>query len=56
LVQSIREGGDIGIPVMIGDDEISKKAFTDFGDNAIRAISLRNANLPVTELSEVLVG
>jgi ATP-binding protein involved in chromosome partitioning len=54
LVQSIREGGDIGIPVMIGDDEISKKAFTDFGDNAIRAISLRNANLPVTELSEVL--
>ncbi|MGN6539634.1 MAG: Mrp/NBP35 family ATP-binding protein [Ginsengibacter sp.] len=56
LVQSIREGGDIGIPVMIGDDEISKKAFTDFGDNAIRAISLRNANLPVTELSEVFVG
>ncbi len=56
LVQSIREGGDIGIPVMIGDDEISKKAFTHFGDNAIRAISLRNANLPVTELSEVLVG
>lgn len=56
LVQSIREGGDIGIPVMIGDDEISKKAFTDFGDNAIRAISLRNANLPVTELSEVLAG
>ncbi len=56
LVQAIREGGDIGIPVMIGDDEISKKAFTEFGDNAIRAISLRNANLPVTELSELLVG
>ncbi len=56
LIQSIREGGDIGIPVMIGDDEISKKAFTDFGDNAIRAISLRNANLPVTELSDVLAG
>jgi ATP-binding protein involved in chromosome partitioning len=56
LVQSIREGGDIGIPVMIGDDEISKKAFMDFGDNAIRAISLRNANLPVTELSEILAG
>jgi ATP-binding protein involved in chromosome partitioning len=55
LVQSIREGGDIGIPVMIGDDEISKKAFTDFGDNAIRAISMRNAQLAATEVSEVLV-
>jgi ATP-binding protein involved in chromosome partitioning len=55
LVQSIREGGDIGIPVMIGDDEISKKAFTDFGDNAIRVISMRNAQLAATEVSEVLV-
>lgn len=54
LVQSIREGGDIGIPVMLGDDAISKKAFTEFGDNAIRAISMRNAQLPITEVSEVL--
>ncbi len=29
LVQSIREGGDIGIPVMVSDDEVSKKAFRD---------------------------
>lgn len=54
LVQSIREGGDIGIPVMLGDDAVSKKAFTEFGDNAIRAISMRNAQLPATEVSEVL--
>src|SRR6476660_7085132 len=27
LVQSVREGGDIGVPVMVSDDEISKKAF-----------------------------
>jgi ATP-binding protein involved in chromosome partitioning len=54
LVKEIREGGDIGIPVMIGDDEISKKAFTDFGDNAIRAISMRNAQLAATEVSEIL--
>jgi hypothetical protein len=39
---------------MIGDDVISKKAFTEFGDRAVRAISLRNAQLPVTEVSEVL--
>ncbi len=51
LVQSIREGGDIGVPVMIGDDEISKKAFKEFSDNAIRRIAIRNSQLPVTEVS-----
>ncbi|MGH2645961.1 MAG: Mrp/NBP35 family ATP-binding protein [Ginsengibacter sp.] len=54
LVQSIREGGDAGIPVMIGDDEISKNAFIEFSDNAIRGIAMRNAQLPVTEVSEIL--
>ena len=54
LVQSIREGGDIGIPVMISDDEVSKKAFIEFSDNAIRGIAMRNAQLPATEVSEVL--
>ena len=54
LVQSIREGGDIGIPVMMSDDEISKNAFIELSDNAIRGISMRNAQLPATEVSEVL--
>lgn len=56
LVQSIREGGDLGIPVMIGDDSVSKEAFMEFGDNAIRAISMRNAQLPATEVTEILGG
>ena len=54
LVQSIREGGDAGIPVMVGDDDISKSAFIEFSDNAIRGIAMRNAQLPATEVSEVL--
>ena len=54
LVQTIREGGDIGVPVMIGDDEISKKAFMEFADNAIRGISMKNALLPSEEVSETL--
>lgn len=54
LVQSIREGGDLGIPVMISDDEVSKKAFIEFSDNAIRGIAMRNAQLPATEVSEIL--
>ncbi|HEY5370359.1 MAG TPA: Mrp/NBP35 family ATP-binding protein [Hanamia sp.] len=54
LVQSIREGGDIGIPVMIGDDEISKDAFIEFSGNAIRGIAMRNAQVPLAEVSEIL--
>ena len=54
LIQSIREGGDMGIPAMISDDEISKKAFTEFSDNVVRGIAMRNAQLPATEVSEVL--
>ena len=30
LVQSIREGGDQGVPIMMSDDEITKKAFEEF--------------------------
>ncbi|MEO5650909.1 MAG: Mrp/NBP35 family ATP-binding protein [Ginsengibacter sp.] len=54
LVQSIREGGDIGVPVMIGDDEVSRKAFTEFSQNAIRGISIRNAQMPATKITEIL--
>jgi len=54
LVQSIREGGDIGVTVMIGDDQISRNAFMEFSDNAVRGIAMRNAQLPATEVSEIL--
>jgi ATP-binding protein involved in chromosome partitioning len=53
LVQSIREGGDLGIPVMVSDDEISKKAFINFAGNAVRGIAMRNANLAPTEIQQV---
>ncbi len=43
LVQSIREGGDLGIPIMISDDEISKNAFLAFAGNAVRGIAVKNA-------------
>ena len=43
IVQSIREGGDKGVPVMIGDDQISKDAFLSFASNTIRAIAIANA-------------
>ena len=43
LVQSIREGGDLGIPIMASDDNISKKAFSEFAGNAVRGIAVKNA-------------
>jgi len=55
IVQSIREGGDLGIPIMVSDDAITKKAFTDFAGNAVRGIAMRNANIVPTEVQEVLV-
>src|SRR6201996_762885 len=39
LVQSIREGGDMGVPAMIGDDAISQKAFRDFAGSVARSIA-----------------
>jgi ATP-binding protein involved in chromosome partitioning len=54
LVQTIREGGDAGVPVMMSDDTISKQPFLDFAANAIRGIAMRNAEMPATEVSEVL--
>ena len=54
IVQSIREGGDQGIPVMMGDDAITKKAFEEFAAAAARSISMRNANMSATEVAEVV--
>ena len=50
IVQSIREGGDLGVPAMLGDDEVSKKAFMNFAGNAVRGIAIRNANLAPMEM------
>ena len=53
IVQSIREGGDQGIPAMVGDDAVSQKAFMDFASNAVRGIAMRNANLEPTQIIEI---
>jgi ATP-binding protein involved in chromosome partitioning len=54
IVQSIREGGDAGVPAMVSDDGITKKAFEEFAGNAVRAIAMRNANMPATQIQEIL--
>jgi len=54
LVQSIREGGDAGIPVMIGEDEFAISAFMEFAGNAVRSISMLNANIGMERVAEIV--
>lgn len=52
LVQSIREGGDQGVPIMMGDDAITRKAFEDFASIVVRSIAMRNANVSAEKIAE----
>ena len=54
LVQSIREGGDQGIPLVISDDEITKKAFFEFAGNVARSASMRNAHMKTEAIAEAV--
>ena len=54
LVQNIREGGDIGVPAMMGDDEITKEAFREFAGVVARSVSMRNAHMNAEEVAEVV--
>ncbi len=55
LVQSIREGGDSGVPIMAGTDTVTQQAFIDFAGKAARGIAMRNANMAPTVIQEVAV-
>ena len=54
LVQSIREGGDEGVPVMVSNDTITKDAFIEFAGSAVRSIAMRNANMAATKVVEMM--
>jgi ATP-binding protein involved in chromosome partitioning len=54
IVQSIREGGDIGVPVMMGDDMVTKKAFEGFASYVVRSIAMRNANISAEKIAETV--
>ncbi len=54
LVQNIREGGDIGIPVMMKDDGPAKTAFINFAGTTARSIAMRNANMSSEKTAEIV--
>lgn len=53
IVQSIREGGDHGIPAVMDDEPVAKKAFLDLANTVARNISIRNANLEPTQVVQM---
>jgi ATP-binding protein involved in chromosome partitioning len=54
LVQNIREGGDNGVPIMMSDDAITKKAFMEFAGHTVRSVAMRNADMEATKVVEVV--
>jgi ATP-binding protein involved in chromosome partitioning len=54
LVQAIREGGDIGVPIMMGDDIITKEAFSEFAGIVARSVSMRNAHMKAEDVAETV--
>ncbi|MBX3252577.1 MAG: Mrp/NBP35 family ATP-binding protein [Chitinophagaceae bacterium] len=55
LVQSIREGGDTGVPIMLSDDSITQKAFWDLAGHTARNVAMRNASMDATRIVEIVV-
>ncbi len=55
LVQSIREGGDAGVPAMASDDKVTRKAFLDVAGATARSIAMRNANIAPTKIVDIVV-
>jgi ATP-binding protein involved in chromosome partitioning len=56
LIQEIREGGDLGRPVMLDKNTDAGRAFDEFAGNAARSISMINARVPTERRAEVVLG
>ena len=54
LVQSIREGGDQGIPAVMNDEPITKKAFELFAGGVVRSIAMRNADITSEKIAATM--
>jgi len=50
IVQSIREGGDTGVPAVLSDEPISREAFLTLARRVAQNIAIRNANLEPTKV------
>ena len=53
IVQSIREGGDSGVPAAADSDSIIGKVFTDMSQKVIEIVKDRNTNFNATKIVEI---
>lgn len=53
IVQSIREGGDRGMPAVVGDDPIVTEIMKELAQKLAQNVSIRNANLDPTQVIQV---
>ncbi|ANQ49775.1 Mrp/NBP35 family ATP-binding protein [Flammeovirga sp. MY04] len=53
LVQSVREGGDDGVPVVMEANNPAGEAFMTIAEELARNIAIRNAELPETDRVEI---
>lgn len=53
IVQSIREGGDKGIPAILDDEPVANAAFTQLAQRIAQNIAIRNANLEPTKVVQM---
>jgi ATP-binding protein involved in chromosome partitioning len=53
LVQSIREGGDKGIPAILDNESPSQQIFVKLAQDVARNVSIRNANLEPTKVVQI---
>ena len=53
LVQGIREGGDSGLPAILGDDAQTKEAFMKIAENTLRQIAIRNESIEATKIVQM---
>jgi len=53
IVQGIREGGDKGVPAVVGNNEILNKTFMDLANTIVNEVELRNQSQAPTKVVEV---
>ena len=53
LVQSIREGGDRGVPAVMDDEPITREAFSNLAKRVAQNIAIRNASLAPTRVVQM---
>lgn len=54
LVQSIREGGDVGIPAVMQNDPLLSRPFLTVAENTLRQIAVRNEMLPQSQVVQMM--